>query len=385
MPPKPAEDTTPEGALDRGRNYPRSLTSGNGWKPSVWAGVIALVAAANPDASPKKDQTKCISKINYACSPSTPPALKEKFEAYLFVKKYSGIGWDDEDHHATATEEVIKTFLEAHGTKYAKCFKTPCPYYIKLDELYDGMVNKATGEHVVHLGNPKKKHKTKKTSDPSTSLTLTATPNPATAAPNSTTATTTTAAAAGNDDANKENEIMEIDGGEDSAGAGGKGKGRFDDELTLSPRTKASRKRARAISEDNDDDGARSHKREKSDSSSRSGTARRNTEAGTQIARSVDALSDVLAKPVITTEDMSHVDKVVEILKDHTLLPPDPRGQYFRVVSRELAASPALSRILIVEKDHTRRKALLEGILEDAGIIVPTNDDAAAAAVIVPV
>ncbi|KAJ7839105.1 hypothetical protein B0H14DRAFT_3458867 [Mycena olivaceomarginata] len=318
------------------------------------AGVIALVAAANPDTSPKKDQTKCISKINYACSPSTPPALKEKFEAYLFVKKYSGIGWDDEDHHATATEEVIKTFLEAHGTKYAKskCFKTPCPYYIKLDELYDGMVNKATGEHVHPIAPP---------------------------------ATTTTAAAAGNDDANKENEIMEIDGGEDSAGAGGKGKGRFDDELTLSPRTKASRKRARAISEDDDDDGARSHKREKSDSSSCSGTARRNAEAGTQIARSVDALSDVLTKPVVTAEDMSHVDKVVEILKDHTLLPPDPRGQYFRVVSRELAASPALSRILIVEKDHTRRKALLEGILEDAGIIVPTNDDAATAAVIVPV
>jgi hypothetical protein len=36
--------------------------------------------------------------------------------------------------------------------------RTPCPYYAKLDELYDGMVNKATGEHVVHLDNqPKKK------------------------------------------------------------------------------------------------------------------------------------------------------------------------------------------------------------------------------------
>ncbi|KAJ7753039.1 hypothetical protein B0H14DRAFT_2980066, partial [Mycena olivaceomarginata] len=259
--------------------------------------------------------------------------LKEKFEAYLFVKKYSGIGWDDEDHHATATEEVIKTFLEAHGTKYAKCFKTPCPYYIKLDELYDGMVTKQTGEHVVHLGKPKKKRKTKKTSDPSTASTSTATPNPATPAPNNT-ATTATAAAAGNDDTNKENEVMEIDGGEDSAGAGGKGNGRFDDELIPSPRTMASRKRARAVTR-------------KSDSSSRSGTARRNAEAGTQIARSVDALSDVLAKPVVTTEDMTHVDKVIEILKDKTLLPPDPRGRYFRLVSRELAASPALSRVLI--------------------------------------
>jgi hypothetical protein len=34
---------------------------------------------------------------------------------------------------------------------------------------------------------------------------------------------------------------------------------------------------------------------------------------------------------------------------------------------------------LIVEADHTRCKALLEGILEDAGVVIPTNDDAAAA------
>jgi hypothetical protein len=249
--------------------------------------------------------------------------------------------------------------MQAHGTKYARCFKTPCPYYTRLDELYSGMVNKATGKHIVHLGNPAKKHKSKKASNPSTTSTSTTTPNPATTAPNSTTATTTTAAAAGNDDANKENEIMEIDGVEDSTGAGGKGNGCFDDELILvhsgqtftrpyhdtfsqSPHTKASRKRTHAISEDEDDNSGRSHRREKSDSSSHSGIARRNAEAGTQIAHSVDALSDVLAKPVVTAEDMSHVDKVIKILKDKTLLPPDPHRQFFRLVSRELAGSPAL-------------------------------------------
>ncbi|KAJ7831345.1 hypothetical protein B0H14DRAFT_2805095 [Mycena olivaceomarginata] len=261
----------------------------------------------------------------------------------------------------------MKTFLEAHGTKYARCFKTPCPYYTKLDELYDGMINKATGEHVVHLGNPKKKRKTKKTSDPSTAST--STPNPATPAPNND-------GDAGNDDTNKENEVMEIDGGEDSAGAGGKGNSRFDDELIPSPCTMASRKRARAC---------KIPQARKSDSSSRSGTVRRNAEAGTQIARSVDALSDVLAKPVVTAKDMTHIDKVIEILKDKTLLPPDPRGRYFCLVSRELAASPALSCVLIIEEDHTRRKALLEGILEDAGIVIPTDDAAAAAAAIGPV
>ncbi|KAJ7798975.1 hypothetical protein B0H14DRAFT_2904603 [Mycena olivaceomarginata] len=253
----------------------------------------------------------------------------------------------------------MKTFLEAHGTKYARCFKTPCPYYTKLDELYDGMINKATGEHVVHLGNPKKKRKTKKTSDPSTASTSTATPNPATPAPNNT-ATTATAAAAGNDDTNKENEVMEIDGGEDSAGA--EERSAKTTMTTVQNPTSA-----------------------KNPTPARAAALRVATRRGTQIARSVDALSDVLAKPVVTAEDMTHVDKVIEILKDKTLLPPDPRGRYFRLVSRELAASPALSRVLIVEEDHTRRKALLEGILEDAGIVIPTDDAAAAAAAIGPV
>ncbi|KAJ7348629.1 hypothetical protein DFH08DRAFT_808356 [Mycena albidolilacea] len=114
MPPNSAEDTTPKAhwiedetiALIDSLIAKKSMhQSGNGWKPSVWAGVVVLVTAANPEASPKKDQTKCNSKINY---------LKETFEMYLFVKKYSGIGWDDEDHHATAMEEVIKPFLKVY-------------------------------------------------------------------------------------------------------------------------------------------------------------------------------------------------------------------------------------------------------------------------------
>ncbi|KAJ7713246.1 hypothetical protein B0H14DRAFT_2644921 [Mycena olivaceomarginata] len=364
MPPKPAEDTTPKAH----------------W---IEAETTALINGLIAKKS------------------SSPVRSRRSSRPTYLSRSIAGIGWDDEDHHATATEEVIKTFLERTTSATVSIPIRISSLFVvfELDRLLmPAILRKAHGTK-----QPQEEAQNKKTSDPSTSLTSTTTPNPAMAAPNSTTATTTTAAAAGNDDANKENEIMEIDGGEDSAGAGGKGKGRFDDELTLcvsrqsfprpycntflqSPRTKASRKRARAISEDDDDDGARSHKREKSDSSSCSGN-RASQRRGWDSDRPPPSTpsSDVLTKPVVTAEDMSHVDKVVEILKDHTLLPPDPRGQYFRVVSRELAASPALSRILIVEKDHTRRKALLEGILEDAGIIVPTNDDAATAAVIVPV
>ncbi|KAJ7312379.1 hypothetical protein DFH08DRAFT_973459 [Mycena albidolilacea] len=295
MPPKPAEDTTLKAHWIKAETTmliddliaKKSMhQSGNGWKPSVWAGIIMLVGAANPNASPKKDQTKYISKINYAHSTSTPAALKEKFEVYLFVKKYSEIGWDDEDHHATVTEEVIKTFLE-HTTSAAESTLIHIP---SLSVLCDEMVNKATGEHVVHLGNPaKKKHKSKKASDPSTTSTLTVTPNPTTMAPNSTTTTTMTAAAAGNNDTKRENEIIEIDGVEDSTGVGGKDNSCFDDELILSPHTKASRKHAHVINEDEDDDNGRSHKQKKSDSSSHSGITHCNAEAGTQITRSVDA------------------------------------------------------------------------------------------------
>ncbi|KAJ7931946.1 hypothetical protein B0H13DRAFT_1857365 [Mycena leptocephala] len=38
--------------------------SGNGFKPTVWAKIVKDVHAANPDARKKKDQMKCISKLN---------------------------------------------------------------------------------------------------------------------------------------------------------------------------------------------------------------------------------------------------------------------------------------------------------------------------------
>jgi hypothetical protein len=38
--------------------------------------------------------------------------LQKCLGQYLFVKKYSGVGWDDEDNHATATVEFIETFIK---------------------------------------------------------------------------------------------------------------------------------------------------------------------------------------------------------------------------------------------------------------------------------
>ncbi|KAJ7883002.1 hypothetical protein B0H14DRAFT_2565081 [Mycena olivaceomarginata] len=58
-----------------------SHQSGNGWKPTVWPEIVATVQALSPDAKPVKDQVKVISKVNY---------LKDEFELYLFVEKFSG-------------------------------------------------------------------------------------------------------------------------------------------------------------------------------------------------------------------------------------------------------------------------------------------------------
>ncbi|KAJ7816566.1 hypothetical protein B0H14DRAFT_3148567 [Mycena olivaceomarginata] len=327
--------------------------SGNGWKSTVWPGIVALVQAANPAADPKKYQAKCVSKSNY---------LQKCLGQYLFVKKYSGVGWDDEQNHATATAEFIEKFIKANGPKYTKCFKKPCPFYTKLNELFDGLVNKATGEHVVHLGGDKRESG-KKSNAPKKALAL---------------ATEEKSVAPLGDDSEKENDVVEVDKGE--GGSKAKGRAVFDDELSMSnfdatksPREKATRKRERAISDDDDDTPQpRLHKRQKSDSSTRS-TARRNAEAGSQLAKSVETLSAAMGKPIITSEDLSHVDKVIDILKDKNLLPPDPKGQLFRIVCQKLSRDPGLARCLIIEEDYTRRKGLLEGILEDAGIILPDD------------
>ncbi|KAJ7859010.1 hypothetical protein B0H14DRAFT_3446859, partial [Mycena olivaceomarginata] len=76
--------------------------SANGWKPTVWPDVVKAVRLADPEAKPAKDQAKVTSKMN---------DLKEIFELYLFVEKFSGTGWDDEEKHAVNMAQYIEDFL----------------------------------------------------------------------------------------------------------------------------------------------------------------------------------------------------------------------------------------------------------------------------------
>ncbi|KAJ7288900.1 hypothetical protein C8J57DRAFT_1495160 [Mycena rebaudengoi] len=323
MPPKPAGEsgkakwTTTEVDALFAELEEKKLTghqSGNGWKPATWADVVKAVAAANPEANPTKDQVKIITKLNY---------LKDNFELYLYVAKFSGSGWDDKDKHATNTDEYITSFLAAHGDKYAKCFKKACPFYAELDSLYDGLRNRATGDHVVHLG---RKHRTKKSSKENPETIDDPMPE----------------AGPSNNDTDTNRAPLAPLNADDTRGTAAENNS-YDDELLETPtdkRTKGTGKRQRAVSEDSDngDRTKGSRKRQKSDPT-----------------------------------NLSHVDNIIDILRDKTLLPPDPKGKLFRIVSSELSRNPGLARVFILEDDHVRRRGLLEGILEDANIEIPED------------
>lgn len=174
---------------------------------------------------------------------------------------------------------------------------------------------------------------------------------------------------------------------------GGSHGGEYPDELTLvrlsfflvlsysaltplqSP-AKPPTKRTRAESDDDEPndpaDPKGKRRRVKSDSSTTS-TRGRNADAASQLARSVDSLSAAMLKPIVTMQDISYVDNVMLVLNDPTanLLPPDPRGKLFNLVSKALTASQTQARIFILASDHSRRRGIIAGILEDAGVEVP--------------
>jgi hypothetical protein len=113
-------------------------------------------------------------------------------------------------------------------------------------------------------------------------------------------------------------------------------------------------------------------RRHKSDSSSGS-IVHRNTEAGSQLARSVDGLSAAMAKPIVTANNVSYVDNIMAILNDTNLLPPDPHSEAFNIVLTTLTSSHACAHIFILTKDDTRCEAMLCNILQDTHFELPDD------------
>ncbi|KAJ7703923.1 hypothetical protein B0H17DRAFT_1193855 [Mycena rosella] len=339
--------------------------SGNGFKPQAWAKVVPKVINANPDTTQQKDKTQCMNKLAY---------LKKVFVLYVFVRKYSGTGWDDEEKHATNTKEYIEELTKTRGKDYMCCFTTPCPYWMQLDTFFEGMNSRATGENIIHLPTKKTricKNKNKNAATaPSASTSTSHTPLQPLASSSNTNGPADSFL--GDDD----HTLVDPDIGAAPAavlGLGGAATGPFDDELgSVSPSPK-SKKRQRANTDDENNNGAnnecRKPKRQRSESG---GTARRNAEAGTQISCALDNFATVMAQPLVTSEDLSPIKEIIEILRDKTLLPEDPRRKLYRAVSKVLSHNAAQARLFILEDDRTRHMGILEGILEDAGLLPDT-------------
>ncbi|KAJ7032221.1 hypothetical protein C8F04DRAFT_1185275 [Mycena alexandri] len=263
--------------------------SGNGFKPAVWAKVVPKVVDANPDPAMKKNKTQCMGKLNYT-----------------------------------------------HGKEYGRCFTTPCPYWTKLNTLFDSMINKATGENVVHLPTAKKRRSCK-AKDTSTTPAASSSAS-VTAASTSRTPLQPIASSSNNvstGDISIDDNITLIDPklGAAAVGDSGGGAGVFDDELGLvchvhcvhpGPPNPKTKKHVRADTDDENDE-RRKPKRQRSELG---GKACCNAEAGLQISHALKNFAMFMAQPLVTTEDLSHVNKVVEILKDKTLLPDNPHGKF---------------------------------------------------------
>ncbi|KAJ7602756.1 hypothetical protein B0H17DRAFT_1154910 [Mycena rosella] len=339
--------------------------SGNGFKPQVWAKVVPKVINTNPDTNQQKGKTQCMNKLAYQ--------LKKIFVLYVFVRKYSGTGWDNEEKHATNTKEYIEEFTKTHGKDYTRCFTTPCPYWTPLDALFEGMNSRATGANIIHLPTKKTRIRKNKTKNAATAPSVSTSTSRAPLQPLASSSNTNGPADSflGDDD----DTLIDPDIGAAPAavlGLGGAAAGPFDDELgSVSPSPK-SKKRQRANTDDENNDGMNNeHRKPKRQRSESGGTARRNAEAGTQILRALDNFATVMVQPLVTSEDLSHVKEVVEILKDKTLLPDDPRGKLYRAVSKVLSHDAAQAHLFILEDHRTRRIGILEGIL-DTGLLPDT-------------
>ncbi|KAJ7913224.1 hypothetical protein B0H13DRAFT_2326488 [Mycena leptocephala] len=277
---------------------------------------------------------------------------------------------DDEEKHAVNTPESIEDFCKTNGKKYAHCFKTPYPFYAELDALYDGLHNRATDENVVRFN--RRRSRTKKTasavpSDKENEDDDAIGPGPTVGDGNA------QGAAVGQQEHCVP--MGDVNGGIDSrADNTGMGAvaGPYNDELVVSP-VKVLNKRQRAESDNNDASSSKGKRECQTSRSSSSSVACRNAEAGSQISCSLDSLSATMEKPIITTEDLTHVDQIIEILQDKTLLPPNPKGKLFRLVSSALSRDKGLARIFVKEEDVVRCKGIIEGILEEAGVDVPED------------
>ncbi|KDQ06774.1 hypothetical protein BOTBODRAFT_234348, partial [Botryobasidium botryosum FD-172 SS1] len=105
------------------------LQSENGWKPTVWTTVAAVLRENFPDGA-----TKGVKQIR-----SRWQRIKAQFHIVQTLRRQSGFGWSEGIQMVTAPSHVWDSYLTAHPK--AKPFrKRPFPLYERLSMIIDGTV-----------------------------------------------------------------------------------------------------------------------------------------------------------------------------------------------------------------------------------------------------
>ncbi|KAJ7702731.1 hypothetical protein B0H17DRAFT_1194609 [Mycena rosella] len=367
-PPSPGDDTDPADAYfvqsDASQSFTKGETnyaldfllrdktkymSGNGFKDEAGTDIAKALKEKFPGRPIRKPEVVG-NRLRY---------VKTTFEEYEFVRGKSGVGWDDETKRATAEVDFVQRFTEEHGGKYTKCFKKPCQYYNHLVKLFGG--NKATGARtscIRKIRNAMIDTRSKKSNTSAAHPT-----SPAAAAPSASLSTSSHhRARAPLNNINNNDPVIDPLLLQDVPSPKP-----YDNELLTAPA-----KRSHTMIDINSDDEKkqqpppkvvareRDHDRSASGNSSSDGhRALRNAETGSQIAHGLKLIGEGMSAPIITKADTSHVDAIVDVvLADPSLLPNDPKGEFYALFLDSLSTNKICARVFIKTVNHVQRIAL---------------------------
>ncbi|KAJ7608553.1 hypothetical protein FB45DRAFT_242618 [Roridomyces roridus] len=315
---------------------PAKYLSGNGFKSKATTEIAAALKRKFP-TRPVRKSDAVGARLRY---------IKGIYENYDFVRGRSGVGWDDGAKKATAEPEFIERFLEEFDRKkYERCFKKSCPFYSRLAALFGG--NKATGEHVLHLNKPA-------SSSASASSSSSLSPSERLDQPLEDLSNT------------------QLNDNRTSTSPPASPKP-YDDEIPPPP------KRRRVESEESSEEKQpkkRSAREGSVSSASSTGGRRagRTSEAAQHIGRGLQTIGESMSAPIITKSDTSHVDAIIDILLDDpTLLPNDPDGSYYALVTDYFSTNQMQARVFIKTKVRVQRIALLKRVLNASEIDIPVD------------
>ncbi|KAF7322187.1 hypothetical protein MKEN_00743100 [Mycena kentingensis (nom. inval.)] len=306
--------------------------------------------------------------------------IKGRYDAYEHARSVSGMGWDEAKQHVVADQDKQERYLEQHGKSKAFVFKTTFHFFRVCDQLFGG--NKATGEHAFNPAHD--------ALDDNTQLS----PSRPASAKRSKSIPETINVDSDDDDDDElpsphrlpvgkgmyadellpkqaKDTASKVKRGKENVKAGEKEK-----EKAKRTKEKESKKRKRAESEEDEDEDEVVVKRSSS-ARERSGAgagpvARRNAEAGTQMASGLLAVAQGLSAPVITKQDTSHVDDINKLIANEpTLLPKSLR--YYGAVMAKLTNDANAARAIVTAATLDHKRALLALIFTDAGLPIPVG------------